>query len=106
MSDPGPRQFTELLGPARPELSCEECFEHLDRYVELELADRDADIAIPGMQAHLQGCPACAGPRQPARLRRIRARPLPALTHATPRSLRPPVNQPAAASGRAACAGE
>jgi hypothetical protein len=48
-----------LLGPAGPELSCEECFEQLDRYVELELAGSDADAAIPGMRAHLEGCPAC-----------------------------------------------
>ena len=27
--------------------------------VELELAGRDADAAVPGMRAHLQGCPAC-----------------------------------------------
>jgi hypothetical protein len=49
-----------LLGPAGPELSCERCFEELDRYVELELAGRDADAAIPGMRAHLEGCSACA----------------------------------------------
>jgi len=48
-----------LLGPEGPELTCEECFEQLDRYVELELAAEDADVAIPGMQAHLEGCPAC-----------------------------------------------
>jgi hypothetical protein len=48
-----------LLGPAGPELGCEECFEELDRYVELELAGADADAAVPGMGAHLVGCPAC-----------------------------------------------
>ena len=48
-----------LLGPDGPELSCEECFEHLDRYVELELAAANAEAAIPGMRAHLEGCPAC-----------------------------------------------
>lgn len=48
-----------LLGPAGPELTCDECFEHLDRYVELELVGRDADAAVPGMRAHLEGCPAC-----------------------------------------------
>ena len=48
------------LGPTGPELSCESCFEELDRYVEMELAGRDADAAIPGMSAHLRGCPACA----------------------------------------------
>jgi hypothetical protein len=64
VSDPGPQRFTNLLGgllgPAGPELTCDECFEQLDRYVELELSGRDADAAVPGMQAHLDGCPACA----------------------------------------------
>ena len=53
------RLVRALLGPEGPELSCEECFEQLDRYVELELAGANADEAIPGMQAHLEGCPAC-----------------------------------------------
>jgi len=48
-----------LLGPDQPELSCEECFEQLDRYVELELTGSSADEAVPGMRAHLEGCPAC-----------------------------------------------
>jgi hypothetical protein len=53
------RLLRALLGPKGPELSCEECFDQLDRYVEFELAGEDADAAIPGMQAHLEGCPAC-----------------------------------------------
>jgi hypothetical protein len=53
------RVLRALLGPVGPELSCEECFEQLDRYVELELGGRDADAAVPGMAAHLEGCPAC-----------------------------------------------
>jgi hypothetical protein len=48
-----------LLGPEGPELSCEECFAELDRYVELELSEADADAAVPGMRAHLEGCGAC-----------------------------------------------
>jgi hypothetical protein len=48
-----------LLGPAGPELTCEQCFEELDRHVELTLAGADADAAVPGMRAHLEGCPAC-----------------------------------------------
>jgi hypothetical protein len=47
------------LGPGRPEVTCEECFELLDRYVELELGEPDADAGLPGMLAHLEGCPAC-----------------------------------------------
>ena len=49
-----------LLGPGGPEVGCDECFEQLDRYVELELAGADADAAIPGMRAHFEGCSACA----------------------------------------------
>ena len=48
-----------LLGPEGPEGTCEECFELLDRYVDLEAAGADADAVIPGMAAHLHGCPAC-----------------------------------------------
>jgi hypothetical protein len=48
-----------LLGPAEPELTCEQCFEFLDEYVELEVANATADEAIPGMRPHLEGCAAC-----------------------------------------------
>jgi hypothetical protein len=54
------RLLGRLLGPDGPELTCERCFEELDRYVELEVAGGDADAAIPGMRAHLEGCSACA----------------------------------------------
>ena len=48
-----------LLGRAGPEVGCEVCFDELDRYVELELAGEDVEAAIPGLRAHLGGCPAC-----------------------------------------------
>ena len=56
---PDPRSLERLLGPDEAEISCEECFELLDQYVELELAGADADAEIPGLRAHLRGCPAC-----------------------------------------------
>ena len=60
MQDRDPTELLRaLLGPPGPELTCERCFEELDRYVELELAGEDADRAVAGMAAHLQGCPAC-----------------------------------------------
>jgi hypothetical protein len=66
-----PRQQREwierLLGPAGEELSCEQCFELLDAYVELELQGADADSRIPGMAAHLSGCPACREDRESLR---------------------------------------
>ena len=51
--------LARLLGPAGPEVGCDTCFELLDRYVELEVAGADADKALPGLRAHLDGCPAC-----------------------------------------------
>jgi hypothetical protein len=53
-------RLASILGPEGPEVTCEQCFEHLDGYVELELAGADAEGAVPGMQAHLNGCPACS----------------------------------------------
>jgi hypothetical protein len=60
MTQPGLKQTLErLLGPAGREVGCDVCFDELDRYVELELAGKDADAIIPGLRAHLAGCPAC-----------------------------------------------
>jgi hypothetical protein len=53
------RTLSRLLGPAEPEVGCDVCFQELDRYVELELTGADADAAVPGLRAHLAGCPAC-----------------------------------------------
>lgn len=51
--------LARLLGPAAPEIGCDECFAVLDRYVELELTGKDADAIVPGLRTHLDGCPAC-----------------------------------------------
>jgi anti-sigma factor RsiW len=53
------RGLERLLGPRGREVTCEECFELLDQYVDLEIAGEDADARLPGMRAHLEGCPAC-----------------------------------------------
>jgi len=47
------------LGPTGFEVTCEQCFELLDQYVDLELNGADADAHLPGLRAHLEGCPAC-----------------------------------------------
>lgn len=54
------RLIAGLLGPVGPELTCEECFDLLDVYVDDEVADVNADERVAGMREHLQGCPACA----------------------------------------------
>ena len=56
---PTPGTLRRLLGPGEPEVSCEVCFAQLDAYVDAELLGQDADAAVPGMRAHLAGCPAC-----------------------------------------------
>jgi hypothetical protein len=52
-------RINRLLGPVGYEVGCEECFDLLDEFVELELAGLDADARLPGLRAHLAGCPAC-----------------------------------------------
>ena len=51
--------MNDLLGPPGPEIGCEACFDLIDLYVDAELAGEDAEARVPGMRAHLEGCPAC-----------------------------------------------
>lgn len=70
MSSSGPRRdaaLERLLGPTGPEVSCERCFDLLDEYVELERAGADPAARLPGLQAHLEGCPACREDRESLR---------------------------------------
>ncbi len=53
------RLIAALLGPGESELTCDGCFEALDRYVDAAVAGDEPDVAVPGMRAHLLGCPAC-----------------------------------------------
>ena len=48
-----------VLGPTGPEVTCEECFDRLDEYVEVELRGEDPEAPVPGMRAHFEGCRAC-----------------------------------------------
>ena len=56
MDDP---LLARLLGPDGPEILCDECFARLDEYVDAELGHGEPDALVPGMRAHLEGCPAC-----------------------------------------------
>ena len=53
----GRREVRRLTLDTDPFLSCDECFEHSDWYVEA-LLDRPVD-PMPAMHVHLRGCPAC-----------------------------------------------
>lgn len=41
------------------EIDCDECFEAVDRFVELELAGLDAGRAMPLVEDHLRKCGDC-----------------------------------------------
>jgi predicted anti-sigma-YlaC factor YlaD len=41
------------------EIVCEECFEQLDRFVEMRLAGKDPSEALPLVQDHLARCADC-----------------------------------------------
>jgi hypothetical protein len=56
-----------VLGPSGPEVTCQECFELLDEYVDLALAGQDADRRLLGMREHLEGCRACYEDRESLR---------------------------------------
>lgn len=62
-------KIQRLLGPMEAEVSCETCFNLLDEYVELELelGIEKADARMPGLHAHLRGCPACREDHQSLR---------------------------------------
>lgn len=52
-----PDTLRKLTLDAEPWLSCDDCFESVDAYVELLLAG--APDTMPGMRAHLAACAAC-----------------------------------------------
>ena len=41
------------------EIDCDECFEQLDRFVDMVLAGKDAAAAMPLVQDHLDRCGDC-----------------------------------------------
>lgn len=56
----GTDALERLTLDTEPWLSCDDCFEHVDEYVEHVLADRPAEEGMAAMAVHLRGCPACA----------------------------------------------
>jgi hypothetical protein len=52
--------MVQMIAATRPdELSCDECFEQLDRFAELQLAGKSAAEAMPLVQDHLDRCGDC-----------------------------------------------
>ena len=53
-----PGAIASLLTDTEPYLSCDDCFERMDHYVEQRVAGTPQDD--PEMAAHLAGCGVCA----------------------------------------------
>jgi hypothetical protein len=54
------KQMVRAALTTRPdEIGCDDCFEELDRFVEMILAGKDAAEAMPLVQDHLERCRGC-----------------------------------------------
>lgn len=53
------RIVRDIMTTRPDEIGCDECFEELDRFVELELAGKNAAEALPLIQDHLDRCGDC-----------------------------------------------
>lgn len=54
------KQMVRNVLTTRPdEIGCDECFEQLDRFVEMTLAGKNAAEAMPLVQDHLERCRNC-----------------------------------------------
>jgi bacterioferritin-associated ferredoxin len=49
----------EIADTREVEIGCDECFEQLDRFLEMKLSGLDAAQAIPLVQEHLEVCGEC-----------------------------------------------
>ena len=54
------KRMVRAIRDTRPdEIDCDECFEQVDRFVEMTLAGKNAAEAMPLVQDHLERCGAC-----------------------------------------------
>jgi hypothetical protein len=54
------KQLVRNILTTRPdEIGCDKCLEQLDRFVEMELAGKNAAEAMPLVQDHLERCREC-----------------------------------------------
>ena len=54
------KEIARGIMTARPdEIGCAECFDQMDRFVDLELAGKEAAEAMPLVQDHLDRCGNC-----------------------------------------------
>lgn len=53
------RLIRVIVDTRSDEIGCEQCFQELDSYAELELEGKSAEEAMPMLQYHLDHCKVC-----------------------------------------------
>jgi predicted anti-sigma-YlaC factor YlaD len=53
------RIVCEIITTHIDEITCEECFKHIERFAELTLTGGDAHMVLPLVHDHLQHCADC-----------------------------------------------
>jgi deoxycytidylate deaminase len=53
------RMLRNILTTEEDEADCDECFEHLDKFVELVQSGEDAGELLPRVEEHLAHCRCC-----------------------------------------------
>ncbi len=48
-----------VIGTKDEEIGCDDCFEKLDNFIEMKLAGKSPEQAMPLVQDHLQRCKEC-----------------------------------------------
>lgn len=60
---PKRNRFTKIMqmifDTEKDEITCDECYQEVDKYVDLLRAGEDAGVLMPKIQHHLDHCPAC-----------------------------------------------
>jgi hypothetical protein len=59
-----PRRFNKIMRMIfsvqdREEISCDECYEHIDQYVDMIRAGQDPAVVLPQVKDHLDQCCCC-----------------------------------------------
>ena len=48
-----------IFNTSEEDIGCEKCMQLIDRFVDLHIADKDPEEALPLVQAHLEECTDC-----------------------------------------------
>lgn len=53
------KMLRAVINTRNDEISCDECFKEVDRFIEMELAGTSPEVALPLVHDHLRRCKEC-----------------------------------------------